>query len=311
MGTVTGRFSSGKDEADTSNQGFNVQNQPGEARPMFKAPPGKVLVGADFKAQEIRCVAYLSQEPVLIEAFLTERDPYAMMASTYYNRPYEEVYKLPDGSDTPERKKFKVVWLATLYGMSDFSLAEMLGTSKDEAVKFKEDIFGTMPKLQAWIESSKEEVRTKGFIWMDRKQRKRRLPDGKLSRKQIPWGKYYDPKYEADRLHNAKIGRAMRQGPNGKVQGSSAIQTKATMIKAHDECERRDGWALWAVVHDEIIFEIPEDFTREDAKVIEDVMINGYKWGDIVPNGTDLEVMHRWGDGVSLDAWFAAKESSK
>ncbi|MFE5278515.1 DNA polymerase, partial [Bacillus cereus] len=108
MGTVTGRFSSGKDEEDKEGHGFNVQNQPPEARPMFVAPPGKVLVGADFKAQEIRCVAYLSGEPVLINAFLEERDPYAMMASNFYKRPYEEVYKNADGSDTKERKQMKV-----------------------------------------------------------------------------------------------------------------------------------------------------------------------------------------------------------
>ncbi len=88
MGTVTGRFSSGKDEEDKTQQGFNVQNQPPEARPMFGPPPGKLLVGADFKAQEIRCVAHLSGEPVLINAFLEERDPYATMASNFYKRPY-------------------------------------------------------------------------------------------------------------------------------------------------------------------------------------------------------------------------------
>ena len=308
MGTVTGRFSSGKDEADTTNQGFNVQNQPQEARPMFVAPPGKVLIGADFKAQEIRCVAYLSQEPVLIDAFLTNRDPYAMMAATYYKRPYEEVNKNPDGSDTKERKQMKVVWLATLYGMSDFSLADMLGTDKDSAKQFKEEIFGSMPKLQAWLEGNSEFAKKYGFVWADKKYRKRRLPDAKLSRKPIPWNKYYDPKYEEQRLHNSRISRALRQATNARVQGSSAIQTKVTMIKAHEECQKRDGWALWATVHDELIFEVPADFTREDAKVIERIMIESYPWGDIVPNGTDLEVMERWGEGMKVEAWFAKKE---
>src|SRR5690606_34525259 len=76
MGTVTGRFSSGKDEESGTDQQFNVQNQPADARNMFVAPPGKVLVGADFKAQEIRCAAYLSGESVLIDAFKVGRDPY-------------------------------------------------------------------------------------------------------------------------------------------------------------------------------------------------------------------------------------------
>jgi DNA polymerase I len=307
MGTVTGRFSSGKDEEDKTNQGFNVQNQPQEARPMFVAPPGKVLVGADFKAQEIRCVAYLSGEPVLIDAFLTNRDPYAMMASTYYKRPYEEVYKNPDGSDTKERKQMKVVWLATLYGMSDYSLGEMLGTDKKSATAFKEEIFGAMPKLSAWLDSNKEFARKHGYVWADKKARKRRLPDAKLKRKKIPFGKWKDPKFEEQRKHNGKIGRAERQGTNARVQGSSSIQTKVTMIKAHEECEKREGWRLWGSIHDELIFEIPEDFTREDIEVIRDIMLNSYPWGDVIPNGTDIEVMRRWGEGVTVDAWFEEK----
>lgn len=304
MGTVTGRFSSGKDEEDTTGQGFNVQNQPQEARPMFVAPPGKVLVGADFKAQEIRCVAYLSGEPVLIDAFLNDKDPYAMMASVYYKKPWTEVYKNPDGSDTKERKQMKVVWLATLYGMSDYSLAEMLGTDKDSAIAFKNEIFDGMPKLAAWLEGNKEFAQKYGFVWADKKARKRRLPDAKLSRKRIPWGEYNMPKHEEARKHNARIGRAMRQGTNARVQGSSSIQTKVTMVKAHEECEKREGWRLWASVHDELIFEIPADFTREDIEVIRSIMLDSYPWGDVVPNGTDIEIMERWGKGMTVDDWF-------
>ncbi len=310
MGTVTGRFSSGKDEEDTSGQGFNVQNQPQEARPMFLPDKGKVLIGADFKAQEIRCVAYLSGEPVLIEAFRHNRDPYAMMASVYYDKPWEELHKLPDGSDTPERKQFKVIWLALLYGMSDYSLGNMLGVSKDEAAEFREGIFGTMPKLGAWLEGNKKFASKYGYVWADLKARKRRLPDAKLRRRRIPWGKFKDPAYEEDRKHNGKIGRAERQGTNARVQGSSSIQTKVTMIRAHEECLLRDGWDLWATVHDELIFEIPEDFTREDIEVIRDIMLHSYPWGDVVPNGTDIEVMTRWGEGITVDAWFEKKNEN-
>src|SRR5699024_10328468 len=137
-GAKTGRFSSG------GNSG-NMQNLPGEARPLFLASPGKVIVGADFSSQEIRAVAYLSGEPVLIKAFEDGVDAYSTMAANFYNKPYEEVYKNADGSDTKERKEMKVVWLATLYGMSNFSLAEMLGVSKKEADKLQTDLFESMP----------------------------------------------------------------------------------------------------------------------------------------------------------------------
>ncbi|WP_433943650.1 DNA polymerase [Paenibacillus sp. SN-8-1] len=310
MGTVTGRFSSGKDEDAADSNQFNVQNQPEEARKMFLAPAGKVLVSADFKAQEIRCTAYLSGEPVLIEAFEKGIDPYANMASMYYKRPYHEVNKLPNGEDTPERKAMKVVWLATLYGMSDFSLAEMLGLKKPEATAFKDELFSGMPKLSAWLKSNEEDVARNGFVWADKQQRKRRLPDGKLKRKEIPFGKWNDPKYEEWRRHNAKINRAMRQGTNARVQGSSAIQTKVTMIEAHKECAKREGWALWGTIHDELVFEIPEDFTREDIAVIERIMTQSYRWGDVVANGTDIAIMKRWGKGMTPDDWFRQKEEA-
>jgi DNA polymerase I len=295
MGTVTGRFSSGKDEDDTSGQGFNVQNQPGEARPMFVAPSGKVLVGADFKAQEIRCVAYLSGEEVLINAFLEERDPYAMMASNFYKRPYEEVNKNPDGSDTKERKQMKVVWLATLYGMSKYSLAEMLGVPVKEAVQFQTDLFASMPKLNAWIEGNKKFVERNGFVWTDKEARKRRLSDAKLKLK--GWG---DPNF-------SKKNRALRQATNARVQGSSSIQTKVTMLRAHEYCASKQGWSLWSSVHDELIFEVPEDFTQAEAQDIRDIMLNSYRWGDVVTNGTDIEVSRRWGEGVSVNDWFKAR----
>ncbi|WP_235976248.1 DNA polymerase [Niallia circulans] len=297
MGTVTGRFSSGKEEANDGQ--FNVQNQPQEARPMFVASEGKVLVGADFKAQEIRCVGYLSGEPVLINAFLEERDPYAMMASNFYKRPYDEVYKNADGSDTKERKQMKVVWLATLYGMSKYSLAEMLGVDVKAAVQFQTDLFESMPKLNAWIEANKKFVERNGYVWADKEARKRRLPDAKLKLK--GWG---DPNF-------AKKNRAMRQATNARVQGSSSIQTKVTMIKAHEYCANKPGWSLWCSVHDELIFEVPEDFTQEEAQDIRDIMLNSYAWGDVVPNGTDIEVMRRWGEGVPIDEWFKPKEETE
>jgi len=307
MGTVTGRFSSGQDEEDTSGQGFNAQNQPAAARPMFIAPPGKVIIGADFKAQEIRCVAYMSGEPVLIDAFLTERDPYASMAAQFYKRPYEEVYKNADGSDTKERKQMKVVWLATLYGMSDYSLAEMLGVDKKAATAFKDELFGSMPVLSKWLADNNEYVKNHGYVWADKQARKRRLPDAKLKRKVIPYGKWQDPKFEESRKHNAKIGRAMRQATNARVQGSSSIQTKVTMLKAHEYCAKKDGWALWGTVHDELLFEAPEDFTQQEAQDIREIMTESYRWGDVVPNGTDIEVARRWGEGIPVDEWFKTK----
>lgn len=295
-GAKTGRFS--------SSGGVNLQNQSDESRQLFIAPKGKVLIGSDFKAQEIRCVAYLSQEPVLMNAFIDGIDPYANMASRFYNKPYEEVYKNADGSDTKERKEMKVVWLATLYGMSIFSLAEMLGVSKEEAERFQEELFNSMPKLKNWIDDTKDFVQKNGYVEMDKGQRRRRLPMAKEKRYTIPYGKYYSDEYKNQREHNSEINRSLRQAPNAVVQGSSSIQTKKTLIEMYKLCKRKKGWKLWNTVHDEIIIEVPEDFTKEDVNDIYKVMVGSYKWGDKVPNGTDIEVMTRWSEPVSVFEWF-------
>ncbi|RPF54771.1 DNA polymerase [Abyssicoccus albus] len=299
-GAATGRFSSG-------GGGINLQNQPDGARALFVAPEGKILVGADFKAQEIRCVAYLSEEPSLIHAFEVGQDPYATMASNFYNRPYEEVYKNEDGSDTKERKEMKVVWLATLYGMSVPSLAEMLGVDKNKAKDFQEDLFESMPKLKGWIDDTKNFAIKHGFVWLDNKQRKRRLPKAKERTYHIPYGKYYDDEFKKQRLHNSEVNRSLRQAPNAVVQGSSAIQTKVTLIKMYEECKKREGWRLWCTVHDELIVEVPEDITKEEVDVIRSVMVDGYPWGETVPNGTDLEFMYRWSEKYSEEDWFTRK----
>src|SRR5699024_10906486 len=108
-GTKTGRFSS---------QNPNLQNQPSEARKMFVARPGYYIVNADFSAQEVRMIAALSEEDVLIRAFAEGKDAYASLASEFFEKPYDECYKLPNGDDTEERKRMKVVLLMSLYGAS-------------------------------------------------------------------------------------------------------------------------------------------------------------------------------------------------
>lgn len=310
MGTVTSRFSSGKDEEKKESNEFNVQNIPADARPMFVAPKGKVLVSADFKAQEIRGVAHLSREPALLEAFRLGRDPYAMLAMQYTGLPYEQVNKNPDGSDTEWRKKMKVVWLAWLYGSSNKTLAEWLGTSEKEASKFMDELKSTLPILSGWLKGNIEFAQKNGFVWMDKQQRKRRLPMAKEKRKKIPWGKYWDEEYKKERAWNAEIGKASRSATNSRVQGSSAIQTKVTMIEATKECQKREGWALWATVHDELIFELPEDFTQDDLKVIERIMTQSYKW-DGIENETDIAIMRKWGEEMTPEEWFKQKEETE
>jgi len=282
-GAKTGRMSSGGDGGDGGS--VNLQNQPKDARKLFVAPPGYVIIGADWSQQEYRCLAYLTGEPLLVNAYREGKDVYSFMASRIFGVPYEEC-----GDGTDYRKKAKVGLLATVYGTSKYTLALQLGVSVDEADKFLKDLFASMPVVVKWIEGNKRFVRKNGYVWMDKKQRKRRLPDAK------------NP--QAERWQRS---RAERQATNAIVQGSAAIQTKVSMNAIYRWCMEKQAqgrdFKMWCVVHDESLILAPDDVTREEVQEYERLMLESYKFGDI-PLKTDVEMMYRWGQSVTVDEWF-------
>lgn len=277
-GAKTGRLSSG-------GSGVNLQNQPKEARKLFVAPKGYVILGGDFSQQEYRALAYFSQEPKLIENYLNGNDLYATVASEIFNKPVEEC-----GDGSIYRKQTKTILLAVAYGTGPRTLAMQLGKSVKEAKEFLKSFDERFPVVAKWIESNRKFVQRHGFVWMDRKQRKRRLPHAKK------------------RNSNLWYTSVFTRSTNAIIQGSAAIQTKTTMVELQKLCERktaegRGEWRLWCVVHDEALLLVPETITREDVDDFENVMLNSYVFGN-VPNKTDLEIYRRWGEGMTVDEWF-------
>lgn len=286
-GAKTGRFSSG------GGGSFNVQNQPSKARSMFVAPSGYYLVGADFSAQEVRIIASVSGEQVLLDAFAEGRDAYASLASEFFDKPYTECYKLPDGSDTEERKRMKVVLLMSMYGASKYGLAQALDITPDEATKFLRDFFNKYRKIDAFIKETQDYANKHGFVWIGDKQRKRRLPEAKGNSHQ------YDPKRN----------RAMRQGPNARIQGLAAIQTKVTLVEL-DKVAKQRGWKHFGAIHDEILLLMPESATEEDFRILNEVMTQSFRI-EGVENRTDIEIQRRWSDSITLDEFLSGKEVPK
>ncbi|QAT67140.1 DNA polymerase I [Bacillus glycinifermentans] len=280
-GAKTGRFSSG-------GTGVNLQNQPKEARKMFVAPKGYAILGGDWSQQEYRCLAYFSQDPKLVDNYLQGNDLYASIASEVFNKPIEEC-----GDGSVYRKQAKVIMLAVAYGGGANMLKDAIGISKKEAQKFLDNFFERFPVVKKWVESNQAFVKKHGYVWMDRGQRKRRLPDAK------------------DRNAKGHYSAVYTQSTNARVQGSAAIQTKATMIALQELCDRktaegRGEWRIWCVVHDEALLLVPDTITREDVKDFEDVMLNTYVFGNI-PNKTDIEICRRWGNGMKIDEFFTGK----
>lgn len=283
-GAKTGRFSSNNP---------NLQNQSADSKKLFVAPDGYIIVNADFAAQEVRMIASVSGEDVLLEAFANGRDPYATLGARYYGIPYEDCYKNADGSDTRVRLEMKIVLLQSLYGASKYGIAESLGISPDEAEKFRIDFFNTYRKIDAFIKETQTFANKFGYVWIGDKQRKRRLPDAKGNVRR------YDPKRN----------RAMRQGPNARIQGLAAIQTKMTMIRLADVAKDR-GWRIWGVVHDEVLVLMPETADGEDFRILDEIMTQTFPI-DNVENATDIEVQRRWGVSITAGEFLNGKEVPK
>src|SRR5690606_15388662 len=118
------------------------------------------------------------------------------------------------------------------------------------------DFFDKMPYIQRWIKEAQAFAKKNGYVWMDKQQRKRRLPDAK--RKVAG----YVP----------EVSRALRQAPNAVIQGTSAIQSKSTIVALH-EFVKRKGWALYCTIHDEALVLAPDTFTRDDLAEFERIML--------------------------------------
>ncbi len=189
-GAKTGRFSS-------SNP--NLQNIPSQKkklsdgtvidaghdiRQMFIAGEGQVIVGGDFSQQEPRCLAHMSGDESMIDAYKHGKDLYATMASKVYKVPYEDCLEFrPNGAVNPEgkarRTSMKPILLGIMYGRGIASIAEILNISVKDAQAIVDDFYDAFPKVKEFVQDSQDFARDYGFVttaW----GRKRRLPNMQL-----------------------------------------------------------------------------------------------------------------------------------
>lgn len=267
-GTVTGRFAS---------RNPNLQNQDPIARQLFIAPPGHVILSADYSQQEPRWLAHFTGEQLLIDVYNEGKDLYTETAADLFGLSAEQC-----GKGSKYRDMMKTGFLATMYGTGPKTLAQQLGISEKEAREFLEQFARRYRKVSSWVNGNEEHAKKFGYVKMYL-GRKRRLPEARSSDK---WERF----------------RAMRQATNAIIQGSSAIHTKITLINVQELC-RRKGWTLAFTVHDEIGLYVPENITYEDAKEFERVMRESVKLK--VPIKADVEIGRRWSDMMSIDEWFA------
>lgn len=278
-GARTGRFSSKEP---------NLQQIPPYARRIYRVDDNSLILGLDFSAQEPRMLAHYTQEPILLENYRKGRDLYATLASEFYGKPYEACYKKPDGSDTKERKEFKVVVLAIMYQMGANSLGASLGISRKEAQKMIDTFYEKFSYVAQFVRSNTNEACRQGYVEMKL---------GDLSRKRrFPFFRGRNPQRVYDTYST-----------NAKIQGTSAIQTKKCMIEGNKKCKELStenrSFALLACVHDELLFRVPKDVTREEVAMFEKIMTDTVKLNNI-PSATDGELGNVWGNLTPVKRFF-------
>lgn len=240
---ATGRLSS----SNPNLQNIPVRDAEGkEVRKAFIPEPGQVFFSADYSQIELRIMAHLSQDPNLIEAFLSGQDIHAATAAKIFHKPIEEV-------TSDERRKAKTANFGIIYGISAFGLAERMGCSRAEAKALIDGYFQTYPKVREYMTRSIAMAREHGFT-ETLFHRRLVLPD--------------------INSRNAVVrGYAERNAINAPIQGTAADIIKIAMVRIHQSMETEHFQSQMILqVHDELNFTVvPEEKERLQALVIEEM----------------------------------------
>jgi DNA polymerase-1 len=239
----TGRLSS----TDPNLQNIPIRTDEGSRiRRAFVAEPGHVLVSADYSQIELRLLAHVADIPALKESFLRGEDIHARTASEVFGVPME-------GMDPMTRRRAKAINFGIIYGISGFGLARQLQIEPGEARAFIDAYFARYPGIRAYMEKTKEDARIAGYVV-------------------TPFGRRCWIAGIADK-NPARRGYAERQAINAPLQGGAADIIKRAMVRLPAALGAAGLKArLLLQVHDELLFEAPEDEAAECARVARAVM---------------------------------------
>ncbi len=263
-GTATGRLSS----SNPNLQNIPVRTELGrEIRAAFVAPPGRLLLSADYSQVELRILAHLSEDPVLVEAFRRGED--------IHSRTAQEVFGAAPFAQTSEhRRAAKVINFGVIYGLSAFGLAQELGINTKEASKFIAAYFERYSGVKKYLDRQVAEVRETGFT---------RTLFGRV--RPIPEINSPQPNLRSF---------AERTAMNTPMQGAAADLIKLAMIELDERLAGGFEGRMILQVHDELLFEAPEKEIPRLVKLVKEVMEGARKMR--VPLIVDTKVGPNWRD---------------
>ena len=263
--TATGRLSS----VNPNLQNIPIRTELGrEIRAAFVAGPGTQLLSADYSQIELRLLAHFSGDPLLVRAYQQNEDIHTLTASEVFGVPAETM-------DKETRNRAKAVNFGIVYGISPFGLAAQLGIPQAEARAYIDRYFARYQGVRAFIERTLEDTRREGAV-RTLFGRVRPIPD------------------ITSRNPNAR-GFAERTAVNTPLQGTAADLIKLAMIALDRKlAERKLKTRMVLQVHDELLFEVPEDETKEVEQLVRAEMEGVIKLN--VPLVADLGFGPNWRD---------------
>ena len=264
-GTATGRLSS----ANPNLQNIPIRTELGRGiRAAFIAEPGHVLLTADYSQIELRLLAHFSRDPLLVEAYRRGDDIHTLTAS--------QVFGVPPLMVTPDhRRQAKVVNFGIVYGLSAFGLSQQLGIEPAEAKQFIAAYFEKYKGVRAFIDKTLEEARRNMKV-TTLFGRVRPIPD-------------------INSKNANQRGFAERTAVNTPLQGTAADLIKIAMIRI-DAVLRERGMKsrMTLQVHDELVFEVPENEVESMQPLVREHMEKVHALA--VPLQVDMGVGPNWRD---------------
>ena len=243
--TSTGRLAS----SDPNLQNIPVRTPEGrKIRAAFIAGPGNLLLSADYSQIELRVLAHVADIKALKKAFAEGLDIHAMTASEMFGVPIE-------GMPPEVRRRAKAINFGIIYGISAFGLANQLSIPREEAAQYIRTYFERFPGIKDYMEKTKAFAHEHGYVETIF-GRRAHYPDINSKNAQV-------------RAFNE------RAAINAPIQGAAADIIRRAMVKMDNALEKAGLSAKMLLqVHDELIFELPENEVKKTTSVVKKIMEN-------------------------------------
>jgi DNA polymerase-1 len=262
----TGRLSS----TDPNLQNIPIRTPEGRRiRQAFIAPPGHVLLAADYSQIELRIMAHLSGDAGLLGAFAADRDVHQATAAEVFGVP-------PDQVTADQRRSAKAINFGLIYGMSAFGLARQLGIERGAAQKYVDLYFERYPGVKAYMDRTREQARKTGYV------------------ETVFGRRLYLPDIRS--RNRALQQYAERSAINAPMQGTAADLIKLAMIAVDAWCDHEGGTAARLImqVHDELVLEVREDAVARVTESVRAKMVEAARGELSVPLKVEIGSGRNW-----------------